>query len=120
MDDQLDLVPAVEDALAQVAGLVGLGHGPVEPVGHLRVLAADVDEGAVGPGGERRDHDALDELVRVLLHQLAVLERPRLGLVGVAAQVLVHLATGQEGDLLAHREAGAAAAAKARGLELVE
>ena len=32
------------------------------------------------------DDHALDQLVRVLLHQLAVLERARLGLVGVAAR----------------------------------
>ena len=56
--------------------------------------------------------------MRVLLHQQAVLERARLGLVGVAAEVLVHRPLGDEGRLLAHREAGAAAAAQARVLEL--
>src|SRR5215213_7630135 len=64
------------------------------------------------------DHDALDQLVRVLVHQLAVLERPRLGLVGVAAEVLLGIAARQEARLLAHREAGAASTAQARGLEL--
>src|SRR3712207_7913228 len=47
---------------------------------------------------------ALDEQMRVLLHQLAVLEGPGLGLVGVADEVLVHLALGDEGHLLSHRD----------------
>ena len=64
-----------------------------------------------GVGGD--DHP-LDQHVRALLHQLAVLERARLGLVGVADQVLLHVAVGQERDLAAHLEAGAAAAADAR------
>jgi hypothetical protein len=52
--------------------------------------------------------------VRALLHQLAVLEGARLGLVGVADQVLDHVAVGQERDLAPHLEPGAAAAADAR------
>ena len=80
------------------------------------VLAADEDEGVAGVGGQRRDRDPLDQLVRVALHQLAVLEGARLGLVGVAAEVLRHVAAGQEGGLFAHREAGAAAAAQSPSL----
>ena len=66
------------------------------------------------------DHDALDQHVRGLLHQLAVLEGAGLGLVGVADEVLVRVALRQEGDLAARREAGAAAAAQARRFELGE
>ena len=77
------------------------------------VLAADEDERVAGVGGEGGDRDPLDQLVGVALHQLAVLEGPRLRLVGVAAQVLGHFAARQEGGLFAHREAGAAAAAQA-------
>jgi hypothetical protein len=58
--------------------------------------------------------------VRRLLHELAVLERAGLGLVGVADEELVHVALGQEGRLLAHGEARAAAAAHAGGLQLGE
>src|SRR6185436_4344786 len=47
----------------------------------------------------------------------AVLERPRLRLVRVAAEELLHLAPRQERRLLAHREPGAAAPAEARVLE---
>ena len=110
-------MPDVEHVGAEEVGLVGLGDGAVEDVGDLPVLAADEDERVPGADGERRDRDALDQLMRVLHHQLAVLERARLGLVGVAAHVLAHLAAGQERALLAHREAGAAAAAQAGVLE---
>ena len=120
VDDQLDLLTGAEHVLPEEARLVGLVHRRLEDVGLEVVLAADVDEAAVGTGGARRDCDSLDQLVRVLLDQLAVLEGSRFGLVGVAAEVLVHVAARQEGGLLAHREAGAAAAAKARVLELLQ
>ena len=71
------------------------------------------------PGRVGGDHDALDQLVRVPVHQLAVLEGARLGLVGVAAEVLLDVAVREEARLLAHREAGAAAAAQPRRLELL-
>ena len=107
-------------SLAEVAGGARLGDGRVEDVGLQVVLAADVDERAVRAGRVGRDDHALDEHVRGLLHQLAVLERAGLGLVGVAHEVLVHRALGQEGRLLAHREARAAAAAQAGAGSSVE
>ncbi len=118
VDDDADVDAGAEDVVAEVAGGVGLGDGGVEAVGDLGVLAADVDERTGRPGRHRADRDALDQAVRVLEHQLAVLERAGLGLVGVAAEVLVHVSVWQEARLLAHREAGAAAAAQARVLEL--
>ena len=111
---------AAEDVRPQVAGLVRFGDRGVEDVGLEVVLAADEDEGVAGVGGEGGDRDPLDQLVRVALHQLAVLEGAGLGLVGVAAEVLGHFAAGQEGGLFAHREAGAAAPAQARVFELLE
>ena len=121
VDDQLQVAVGAEDVLAEVAGLIRFGDRGVEDVGLRVVLAADEDEGVADAGGERGDRDPLDQLVRVALHQLAVLEGARLGLVGVAAEVLVDAAAaGQEAGLLAHREAGAAAAAQPRLFELLE
>ena len=68
----------------------------------------------VRAGREGADQHALDQLVRVLVHQLAVLEGAGLGLVRVAAQVLLDVAVREEARLLAHREARAAAPAQAR------
>src|SRR4029079_11833701 len=48
------------------------------------------------------------------------LERAGLGLVRVAAEVLVHRTLRDEAGLLTHREAGAAAAAQPRAFELLE
>ena len=109
-----------QDVLADVTGLHGLGDRRLEDVGLVGVLAADVDERPVDLRRPRRDQDPLDQLVRVLLHQFAVLERPRLGLVGVAHEVLVHVAVREEGDLPAHREAGAATAPDVRVGEVGE
>ena len=117
---QRDGVLGAEDAVAQVAAVVGLADRRVEDLGLELVLAADEDERAVGARGHRADDAALDQQVRVLLHQQAVLERARLGLVRVAAEVLVHRALGQEAGLLAHREAGAAASAQPGVLQLVQ
>jgi len=111
-------VRRAEDALAEVALGTGLLDRGVEDVGLQDVLAADVDERLVGPHRVGGDDHPLDERVGVLLHELAVLEGPRLGLVGVADEVLVHGALRDERHLLAHREAGAAAAADRRGVEL--
>jgi hypothetical protein len=52
-----------------------------------RVLAADVDEDELRLDRVRRDEAALEQPVRDAQHDLAVLERPRLGLVGVDGDV---------------------------------
>src|SRR5581483_11255611 len=68
-----------------------------------------------------RDQDALEEHVRAVLHDVAVLRRARLGLVGVDDHVLgLGRVALDEAPLHARREARAAAAAKARGLDLVD
>src|SRR3954465_5446082 len=118
VDPELERVVGAEDAVAEVALGPRLLDGLLEARGLQVVLAADVDERARRADDVRRDDHALDEHVRRLLHELAVLERAGLGLVGVADEVLVHRPLGQEGPLLAHRESGAAAAADPRAVEL--
>src|SRR5262249_34534791 len=69
------------------------------------------------------DDDALEHLVRVVLHEDAVVEGARLALVGVDAEIdraVVLLRRRQEGPLDAAREAGAAAAAQAGLLDGVD
>ena len=68
------------------------------------------------------DQAALDQAVRDARHHLAVLEAPGLGLVGVDDEVLAAsaLAPVDQRRLAAGREAGAAAAAQLRGVELVD
>ena len=97
--DEAEVEARAEDVLPEVAGLVGLGQRGVEDVGLLLVLAADVDERAGRAGREGGDDDALDERVRRLRDELAVLERAGLGLVRVAHEVLVHRPGRHERDL---------------------
>ena len=88
---------AVDVDLARIAGTENvrpdqvlcarLGDGLFENPRPFRKLAADVDirlHHLVGPAG---DHDPLDQLVRILVDDVPVLEGPRLGLVGVDDEV---------------------------------
>src|SRR5690606_22944057 len=66
------------------------------------------------------DDHAFDELVRVVLDDVAVLERARLGLVGVAQHVArAPVWRRHERPLDPGRETGTSPPAKARGLDLV-
>ncbi len=85
------------------------------------VLAADVDEDVLRLDPVRGDEAALEEAERDAQHDLAVLERPGLRLVGVDDEVvrlLELLGLGHERPLAPGREEGAAAAAQARRVEL--
>ena len=87
------------------------------------VLAADVDEDVRRLDRAGGDQRPLEEPERDAEHDLAVLERARLRLVGVDHEVvrlvdLVRLR--DEAPLAAGREEGAAAAAQVRGVELLD
>ena len=83
------------------------------------VFATDKDESGIDAAGVAGNRDALEHQVRVKVHQHAVFEGRRLGLVGVDGEVadarvgLVALGVGgefgEEGPLEAAGEAGAAA-----------
>ena len=88
---------------------------------HVQVLAAQVDEDVLRLDPVGGDEAALDQPVGVLQHDLAVLERPRLGLVRVHAQVgRLARPLGEEARLAAHGEARPAAAAQVRVHELLD
>ena len=90
-----------------------------DPVGP-DILETKVDVGGARPGGEARDQDALEELVGVPLHQVAVVEGRRLALVGVDAHERFFPILGKKRPLQAAREAGAAAAAELGILDQVD
>jgi hypothetical protein len=120
VDPQLQVEARAEDVVAEQSGGLGLVDRRLEDVGLVGVLAANEDERARGADRVGRDDHALDQRVRRLLHELAVLKVPGLGFVRVADEVLVHVALGHEGGLLAHGEAGAAAAAHVGRQQLVD
>ena len=111
--DHLEVEPGTEDVGAQVTGLVGLGHGEVQPADHVQHLAAHVDEGPVRVDGVAGDHDALDQRLRVVQQGRHVFAGPGLRLVGVHHQVVrLVAALRDEPPLQAGGEAGPAAAAQ--------
>ena len=94
-----------EDVLAEQVGRVGLVDRLLHDCGSAAVFVAEVDVGRAGPRRVAGEDDPFEDLVRVLLHQDAVVERARLALVGVDAQVdRARMVLGQEGPLDAARE----------------
>src|SRR5262249_3763656 len=84
---------------------------PGDALDRERVLAPHVDESPFAACRVRDDRHRLDERERVLLHEDAVLERSRLGLVGVADDVVRANGLPRDGlPLAAGGEGGAAPA----------
>ena len=114
---------AVEDDrdAAEQLRLVHLRQRVAQDLELAQVLAADVDEDALGLDRVRRDQAALDQPERDGEHDLAVLERAWLGLVRVDDEVgRLAGALGEEARLAAGREEGAAASAQARVEDLLD
>src|SRR5262249_29958469 len=76
-----------KDVLPEEALRPRLRECLLENLRALRKLTADVDVSEVRIDREARDHHALDELMRVLMDDVAILERPRLRLVRVADEI---------------------------------
>ena len=112
---------AVDVVLADQPGFIGLVDGRLEPLALEDVFAAEIDVGRVRPHGERGDERALDQRVRIVAQDLAVLAGARLGFVGVDDEIVRPLridGLGHERPFEAGRESRAAATAQARGLHL--
>ncbi len=121
MDEHVHVPAGIARILAQQPGLIGLVDGGLQMLGLAHELAADVDVGGMGVHGEAGHQAALDQLVRVEAHDLAILAGAGLAFVGVHHQIMRPVAfLGHEGPLHAGGEAGAATAAQARGLHLVD
>jgi hypothetical protein len=112
--DDLEVEARTEDVLAEVALRLRLRDRRHQPVVAERELAAAVDEREVALDRVRRDHDALEQLVRVALDEHPVLERRRFAFVTVDDEVAREAVLRQERPLLAGREVRTAAAAQAR------
>ena len=118
---QLEVEAAAQDVLPQQSGRAGLVNGGPDALGGVHVLTPDVDVPHRGAHGVRGDDHALDQLVRVLGEQVAVLEGAGLGFVRVADDVVrFAVLQGHERPLQARREARAAAPAQAGFLHLVD
>ena len=121
---QVDLVVVAGAAgiLADQSGGVRLVDRRLQDLRLAHVFAADVDVAGGGAHAGAGEQAALDQLVRVVAHDLPVLAGAGLALVGVDHQVdrpAVRL-LGHERHLEAGREACAAAPAQARFLDLLD
>ena len=119
VDDDAQVCVGAEDFFAQEALLGRLLDGLDQACVAEVILAADVDEGDLRLDCEGAQDDALDQLMRVVLHDDAVFEGAGLRLVGVDDEVARH-GRRQKAPLHARGEAGAAAAADAAGLDLLD
>src|SRR5437879_4775404 len=85
--DDLEVEARALDVLAEETRVVGFLDGGAHDAPRLDVLAADVDEAQVRADGARGDEHALDEGVRIALHEIAVLEGAGLALVRVDHEI---------------------------------
>ena len=115
----VDAEVGAEDVLADVAGRVRLVERRGDALLGERHLAADVQEALRQARRVAGDEAALDQLVRIELHQQAVLVGARLALVAVDDEVARPHGLRGEAPLDAGREAGAAAAEHRRVLDVV-
>ena len=115
--------PAVDVVLADQLGLIGLVDRGLQMLALADELAADIDVAGMRAHREAREQAALDQQMRIVPHDLAVLAGAGLGLVGIDDEI----ARPAVGRFLRHerpfqpgRESRPAAAAQARGLHLVD
>ena len=114
-------VAGAHRVLAEHPVRVGVRDRLLENLRRLRVLAADVDVGGVCPDGVAADRTALDQLVRVFLHQQPVFEGPGLRFVRIADQIdgLAGVLW-DEAPFEPRRKARSATAAQTRGLHRID
>ena len=114
MDVDVEIV-AVDVVLADQPGLVGLVDGALQRLALADELAAHIDVGGDRAHREAGDQAALDQRVRIVAQDVAVLAGAGLGFVGIDDEIgrTAVALLGHERPFQAGREAGAAAPAQA-------
>ncbi len=120
MHDDVE-VPAVEVILADEFGGIGLVDCALECLALADEFAAHVDVAGVRPHGVGGEQATLDEQMRIVPHDLAILAGAGLGLVGIDDEVArARVCLGHERPLEAGRKTSAATPTQARCLHLVD
>ncbi|GMT31566.1 hypothetical protein PFISCL1PPCAC_22863, partial [Pristionchus fissidentatus] len=122
VDKDVEVVASSEAVLAEETRLQSLVDGLLENDGFVVELSTDVDVGSTSAHCHSSDEAALNELVRVVSHDLAILARSRLSLVSVNYEVLRTAIEGllHESPLHSGRETGSSATAQSRGGHLLQ
>lgn len=113
MDIDVEVEAGAEDVFAEKTFGAGFFDGVPDDLGRFGKFAADIDIGEVNIRGKGGDGEAFDELVRVLVEDVAVLECTRLGFVSIDDDVVVFaVVVFDEAPLGSGGEAGSASAAQ--------
>src|SRR5208283_2952244 len=106
---------------ADDAAGVGVGYRFLHDLDQVTVLAAQVDVTRLGADGERRDHDAFNDSMRIMLEDQAVLARSGFALIAVAQHILwLGRLLGHKRPFQTGRKSRAAAATQVRRLYFVD
>ena len=84
----VELQPAAQNVVAKEPVFVGGVDRVLHALRRQRIFAAQVDVALASAGNKTADRDALDHGKRISFHQDAVLERARLGFIGIADEVV--------------------------------
>ncbi len=122
MDEHVHRPARAAGVRPEEPGRIGLVDGILEDHRFVVVLAAHVDVGGVRADREARDQAALDQLVRIVAEDFAILAGARLALVGVDHEVARQrpVALRHERPLHPRRKSRATTAAQARLLGFVD
>jgi hypothetical protein len=114
----VEVEPAAGRVGAQQARIIALVDGDLQRLALADVFAPQVNVADVRAHGEAGDQAPLDQRMRIVPHDLAVLAGAWLGLVGVHHQIVRPAVRflRHEGPFQPRRKSGAAAPAQARGL----
>ena len=113
MHMNLQIVTRAQNILTQKTGSPGFLEGLIQQLSCNGHLTPDVDVGQLYVVGPAREDHPLDQLVRILVEDLTILEGARFGLVGVANQIdRLTAAAVHEAPLKAGRETRATTTAQ--------
>ena len=118
----VEIIAGFAGILAHKPRVIGLVNRGLQRFAFADVFAADVDVASVGIHREARNKAALDQRVRIMAHDLAVLAGAGLGFIGVHHQIAGATVAflGHEGPLQTGGEARTATAPQPRGFHLVD
>ena len=116
----LAIKAGTKDVLAQETFGPGLGDGFLDDLRRERELLTNVNVGQLGVHREAGDGHALNELMRVLMQDVAILERAGLRFVGVADEIDgLGIRRRDKTPLHTRRESCTPATAKTAGFDLI-
>ncbi len=118
---QIEIEARALDVLAEPPPFIRLGDGAVHNADYMTVFAANVNVAKASADGERRNQNALNQLVGIVLHEQAVFARSRFTFVGVHHDVFrLRRLPRHEAPLHARGKACASPTAKIGRLHLLD